>query len=71
MYAKIRKSHYDELKNTDVVNTIKYAPSVIIIKEGKIVSYLDAEADEDFDRYQNKKEFNSWLAKYIYLSLEK
>lgn len=62
---------YDKLKDNEITNTIKYAPSVIIFKEGKIVSYLDANSDDDYDRYQNKKEFKSWLAKYIYLSLEK
>ena len=42
-------------------------PSVII-KNGKIVTYLDANKKEDLDRYQDTSSFESWLDKYIYLS---
>ena len=46
----------------------EFAPSVLIIKNGKIVTYLDANKKEDLDRYQDTSSFESWLDKYIYLS---
>ena len=68
---KLYAISYDKLNNNDVTKKVKYAPSVMIFKKGKIVSYLDAESNEDYDRYQNKKEFRNWLIKYIYLNNEK
>jgi len=59
---------YDKLVDTNIVDTIKYAPSVVIFKEGEIVAYLDANSDEDYDRYQKEDAFEKWLSKYIYLT---
>ena len=59
---------YEEFEKTDYINKVKYAPSVIIVKNGKIITYLDANKKEDLDRYQDTSSFESWLDKYIYLS---
>ena len=58
---------FDNFKNTDYYNKIKYAPSIIIIKNGEIISYLDANSDKDLEKYQNADKFEEWLKKYIYL----
>lgn len=58
---------YDEFKKTNLHDTVKYAPSVIIVKNGKIVTYLDSESDLDIDLYQDDSKFENWLKKYIYL----
>lgn len=57
----------EEFKKTKYYNKVKYAPSVIIVKHGRIKGYLDANSDDDFNKYQNEKEFEKWLSKYIYL----
>ena len=59
---------FSEFKNTRYYDKVKFAPSVIIIKNGEIVAYLDAESDEDFNRYQDVNEFESWLNEFIYLT---
>lgn len=56
---------YEEMKNTFIYDEVKLAPSVILIKEGKIVAYLDAESDEDLLKYQDTEEFEKWLTSYI------
>ena len=61
----ILKIPFDEFKTTKLHDTIKFAPSVIIIKEGKIIEYLDPEKNEDLPKYQDKKEFISWIKEYI------
>ncbi len=61
---------FSEFKQTKYYKTVKLAPSVMIIKNGEIVKFLDAESDEDFNRYQDKDEFIKWLDKYIYLEKE-
>ena len=58
---------FDEFKSTNLYHTVKYAPSVIVVKEGKIVAYLDAEKDEDVPKYQDTAVFTNWLSNYIYL----
>jgi len=57
----------DEFKNTSLYSTIKYAPSFVIISDGEIVAFLDANSDEDLNRYQDTDEFGTWLSSYINL----
>lgn len=61
---------FDEFKNTDYHEEVKYAPSVIIIKNDKIISYLDANSDKDLEKYQDTTKFMEWLKEYIYLEKE-
>lgn len=61
----ILKIPFDEFKTTKLHDTIKFAPSVIIIKDGKIIEYLDPEKNDDLSKYQDKKEFISWIKEYI------
>lgn len=61
----ILKIPFDEFKTTDLYNEVNYAPSVILIKEGKIIKYLNPEKNEDLPKYQDKKEFTSWIKEYI------
>ena len=57
---------YENFKNTELHKEVRFAPSVIIVKDGKIVDYLDAEKDEDLNKYQDVDEFSKWIEKYIY-----
>ena len=57
---------FEEFKKTDYYKKVKYAPSIIVIKKGEIVTYLDADSDEDLDKYQDVTAFETWLEKYIY-----
>ena len=59
---------FDEFKKTKFYKKVKYAPSVIVVKKGSIVTYLDANSDDDLDRYQDVNEFKKWLDNYIYFS---
>lgn len=58
---------FNEFKKTSLYETVKYAPSIMIVKKGKIVAYLDAESDEDLPKYQDTQSFERWLGEYIYL----
>ena len=55
----------DEYKKTELYDKVKYAPTIIIVKDKKIVAYLDAESNEDLNKYQDVNEFKSWINKYI------
>ena len=58
---------FDEYKKTSFYKKVEYAPSVLLIKNGKIVAYLDANKDSDLNKYQNPDEFEKWISEYIYL----
>ena len=58
---------YEYFKKTKLHDDVRFAPSVIIIKNGKIIDYLDSEKDEDLDKYQDEKAFGKWIEKYIEL----
>lgn len=59
---------YTDFKDTYLSKEVKYAPSVIIVNNKKVITYLNASKDEDVDRYQNVEAFKKWLEEYIYLT---
>ena len=61
---------FDEFKNTSFYNEVKYAPSILLIQNGKLIAYLKADSDDDYDKYQKVEEFEKWLEKYIILKRE-
>ena len=62
---------YEKYKLTDFVKKVKYAPSVLIINKNKVIAYLDADKDEDVNKYQDIEEFTNWVKEYIYLKNKK
>ena len=58
---------FDKFKKTEYYKTVKYALSVIIINKGRIITYLDAEKDNDIKLYQDTNKFGNWIEKYIKL----
>lgn len=57
---------FDEFKNTKMHKEVKYAPSIIVVNNNKIIDYLSTDNDEDVIRYQDINEFTSWINQYIY-----
>lgn len=51
----------DYIKDTKVYETVKYFPSVIIVKEGKIINFLKYDSDEDIEYYKSYDGFSKWL----------
>jgi hypothetical protein len=59
---------YDEFKNTKFHDEVRFAPSVIIVKNWKIVAYLDPEKDKYLDMYQDVEKFWEWIEKYVIIN---
>ena len=53
---------------TSVENKVKFAPSFMVYKDGKVVDLLDSNSDEDLSYFKSAESFKNWLEKYIYLS---
>lgn len=61
---------FEEFQDTYLYKTVKYGPSVIVVNKGKVVAYLDANKDEDIEKYQDVDKFKEWISNYIYLKKE-
>lgn len=51
----------DYIKDSKIYETIKYFPSVIIVKDGKIINYLRYDSDEDVEFYKSYDGFSKWF----------
>lgn len=49
---------------------LDYGPSVVIYNEGKRMTYLDPEQDEDTKRFQEKESFIEWIKAYVEIKEE-
>ena len=59
------KISFEEMKKTTMYNEVKYYPSFAIYKDGELIDFLDAESDEDLNRYKDIVEFEQWFNGYI------
>ena len=51
----------DYVKDTSIYKTVKYFPSVILYKDGKIAKYLRYDSDEDLEYYKSYDGFAKWM----------
>ena len=56
------------MKETKLHDIVEFAPSVIIVKNWKIVDYLNSEKDKYLDMYQDVDKFGQWIQKYIIIN---
>ena len=61
---------FENMKNTNLYETIKYYPSFAIFKDGKLIDYLDAESNDDILKYKDYDEFSKWFNSYVRSSNE-
>lgn len=58
---------YNVLKETELNDDIKYSPSLAIIKDGKLKTFLDANSEKDFEYYSSLDGLTKWLKSYVYI----
>lgn len=63
----IYEINYSESKESDLGDFLEHYPSFIIYKNGKVVDFLDANADEDTEYYKTADGLESWLTTYVSL----
>lgn len=61
----IYKMSFNNMKNTELNNKIKFYPSLALFNKGVLADYLDAEADEDKKYYKSIDELEKWFFNYI------
>lgn len=52
---------WSELRETEVHEDVKFTPSVMVFREGKVVKFLRADSNEDVNMYNNYADFKNWL----------
>ncbi|MBP5675306.1 hypothetical protein J6W91_03185 [Candidatus Saccharibacteria bacterium] len=55
----------DYSKETGIYDTVKFFPSVLVYKDGKIISFLRYDSDEDLEYYKSYDGFSKWLKKHV------
>ena len=64
---EIYKIAFSDIKDTSLSKYIKYYPSFAIFNKGNMVSYLDANSDNDLKYYESKDEFQKWFTSFVLL----
>lgn len=63
----VYRIEYKEFSQTNLKDEVEYAPSMIIMKKGKLKAFLDAQGDDFLEYYRNSDKLKSWFEKYIEL----
>ena len=58
---------FEKMKNTSLSDSVKYYPSVVVIDDGEVSTYLKADSDDDAEIYNNYDSFEAWMNKNIEL----
>lgn len=56
---------YSELKESGLIPELKYYPSVVLYRDGKVVDFLKANDDSYTSAYTTSEGFREWWGKYI------
>lgn len=55
----------EEFKKTDLMEVVKYLPSLVVVRGGEVVDFLDAEADEDMEAYKSAVGLRKWVGRMV------
>lgn len=65
MQFKYYRIMWSQAKESSLHESVKFVPSVAIVREGKIIDFLDADSAEDTDKYNDAEALRSWIDEYI------
>ena len=65
MQFKYYQFMWSEAKESSLHNYVTFVPSVAIIREGEVVTWLRADSDEDTEYFNSAEALQSWVAKYV------
>ena len=55
--------------NNSVTEIVKYAPSMIIYKDGKVIEFLESSNSEDYPYYKSEDKLEEWFKENIDIEL--
>lgn len=57
-----------EITDTSIEEYVKFSPSVLIYKDGSVLSYLDSTKDEHLEYYKTIESFTKWIKEYVHIN---
>lgn len=58
---------FSDLKNLPFAEDVRFYPSFLIFKDGKLVDFLEADSDDDASAYTSLDGFTTWFTKQVLL----
>lgn len=58
---------FSDLKELSFASEVRFYPSFLIFKQGKLVDFLEADNDDDASAYTSLDGFKAWLSKQVIL----
>ncbi len=58
---------FSDLKTLPIADEVRFYPSFLIFKNGKLVDFLEADSDEDAGAYTSLDGFTTWFTKQVVL----
>ena len=65
MQFKYYRMMWSQAKDSSLHEYVKYVPSVVIIREGEVIDFLDADSDEDTAKYNETQALQDWIRSYV------
>jgi hypothetical protein len=65
MQFKYYQFMWSEAKESSLREYVAFVPSVAVIRDGEVVSWLRADSDEDTEYFNSAEALQSWIAKYV------
>ena len=65
MQFKYYRIMWSQATESSLHKKVKYVPSVAIIKNGVVVDFLDADSDDDVQKYNSAEALRDWIKDYI------
>lgn len=62
---KFLKTPFADLKTSGLIPDLKYYPSMLLYHDGKLVTFLRADSDEDLKVYQDPNAFADWWKEHV------
>jgi len=56
---------FSDLKELPFASEVRFYPSFLIFKQGKLVDFLEADSDDDASAYTSLDGFKAWLSKQV------
>lgn len=56
---------WSDIKKTSLKGVVEFSPSVIIISKGKPIAHLNANSNDDIEKYNNYDVFKAWIEENV------
>ncbi len=63
--VKFEKVAFSDIRKTDLVPGLQYYPSLALYRNGKLITFIKADSDEDLKIVTSKDGFTNWWKRYI------